>query len=135
MEHVMRDSDIERVWRLMEEVRVCMLSTWEGRRIHSRPMCAFPRREEDVIYFFSEDGARKNEEISRHPKVSLTFADTRGQKYVALSGMAQVASDRAKMRELWRAGEKIWWETLITRMSACCGSYRRRPNFGTRQAP
>ena len=46
----MADGDIDRVWELMEAIRLCTLSNWDGRRIHSRPMAALVRREEGAIH-------------------------------------------------------------------------------------
>jgi general stress protein 26 len=49
--------------------------------------------------------------IRRYPRVCLAFADTSGQKYVSVSGTARIGVDRSKMRELWRLGAKVWWES------------------------
>ena len=106
----MPDERVDRVWELMEAVGLCMLSTWDGERIHSRPMGAFIRRNEGVIHFFTDDRAHKDEEIRRHPEVCLAFADIGGQKYVSVSGTARIAADRRKIEELWSAGAKVWWE-------------------------
>jgi general stress protein 26 len=103
--------NIDRVWELMESVRFCMFSTWNGDELRSRPMGAFVRRQEGVIYFFTDVRAHKDEEIVRFPSVSLAFADTRGQKYVAVSGTAEMVSDRAKVQELWSIPTKLWWES------------------------
>src|ERR1051326_2758782 len=97
----MSDKDIARVWELMESVRLCMLLTWDGQKINSRPMGAFVRRDEGVIYFFTDERAHKEEEIRRYPQVCLAFADTHGQKYASVSGTARIGIDRDKMRELW----------------------------------
>jgi general stress protein 26 len=44
--------------------------------------------------------------------VGLAFADTRGQKYLSVSGTAEILSDRDKMKELWAIPAKVWWKTL-----------------------
>jgi general stress protein 26 len=102
---------IERVWELMESVRFCMLSTWNGRELRSRPMGAFVRREEGVIYFFTDARAHKDEEIVRFPNVCLAFADTSGQKYASVSGTAEIVSDRAIVKELWSIPTRLWWQS------------------------
>src|SRR5438132_13057393 len=89
----MPDKDIDRVWELMESVRLCMLSTWDGTEIRSRPMGAFVRRKEGAIYFFTDERAHKDDEIRRYPRVCLAFADTSGQKYVSVSGKARIGID------------------------------------------
>jgi general stress protein 26 len=107
----MSEHGIERIWELMESVRFCMFSTWNGRELRSRPMGAFVRREEGAIYFFTDARAHKDEEIARFPNVCLAFADTHRQKYVAVSGIAELVSDRAMVRELWSIPTKLWWES------------------------
>ena len=107
----MNEHGIERVWELMESVRFCMFSTWNGRELRSRPMGAFVRREEEAIYFFTDARAHKDEEIVQYPNVCLAFADTHRQKYVSVSGIAEMVSDRATVSELWSIPTKLWWES------------------------
>jgi general stress protein 26 len=107
----MAEVTIDHVWDLMESVRFCMLSTRNGTKLRSRPMGAFVQRQEGVIYFFTDVRAHKDEEIREFPKVCLAFAETGGQKYVSVSGIAEINSDRKKIKELWSIPVKIWWES------------------------
>jgi len=107
----MTDVTHDHVWNLMERVRFCMLSTWNGCSLRSRPMGAFVQRRESCIYFFTDVRAHKDEEISAYEKVCLAFADTSGQKYVSVSGRAEVLHDLQKIRELWSIPVKIWWQS------------------------
>jgi general stress protein 26 len=111
MEDRMTNQDTDQVWRLMEKIRFCMLSNWDGADLHSRPMGAFVRANESAVYFFTDDRAHKDEEIRRYPRVCLAFADTGGQKYLSVSGMAQILNDREKIRELWAVPAKVWWKS------------------------
>jgi general stress protein 26 len=43
--------------------------------------------------------------------VCVAFADTSGQKYVSISGKAQISSDRKKIEELWSIPAKVWWHS------------------------
>ena len=74
-------------------------------------MGAFVRPDENSIYFFTDDRAHKDDEIRQYPKVCLAFADTDGQKYVSVSGTAEVSRDRKKIEELWAIPAKVWWKT------------------------
>jgi general stress protein 26 len=107
----MAEVTIDHVWDLMESVRFCMLSAWNGTKLRSRPMGAFVQRQEGVIYFFTDVRAHKDEEIREFPKVCLAFAETGGQKYVSVSGIAEINSDRKKIKELWSIPVKSWWES------------------------
>lgn len=107
----MTEAAIDRIWKLMESVRFCMLSTWNGEQLRTRPMGAFVRRSEGAVYFFTDLRAHKDEEIERFPQVCVGFADPGSQKYVSVSGSAEVMSDRAKIRELWSIPAKVWWDS------------------------
>jgi general stress protein 26 len=106
-----RDGDIDRVWTLMRKISFCMLSTHDGEDIRSRPMSAHVEREEDAIYFLTDITSHKDEDIARNPNVGLAFADPGGQKFVALTGRASVSNDRAKIKELWSAPAKAFWDS------------------------
>jgi len=107
----MAEATVERAWDLMESVRFCMLSTWNGTHLHSRPMGAFVRRDENAIYFLTDVRRHKDDEIRQYPQVCVAFADTGGQKYVSVSGRAEVSSDRQKIKELWSIPAKVWWDS------------------------
>lgn len=106
----MTKPDIGRIWDLMEQVRFCMLSNWDGTRLHARPMGAFVRRKEGAIYFFTDARAHKDDEIARFPQVCVAFADPNDHSYVSVSGIAEISSDRAKIKELWAIPAKAWWK-------------------------
>ena len=107
----MAKHDVERIWELMNSISFCMFSNWDGTRLHSRPMGAFVRRDEGAIWFFTDDRVHKQAEIERYPKVCLAFADIRRQKYVSVSGTAEISADRKKIKELWSIPTKVWWKT------------------------
>lgn len=107
----MASNEVERVWDLMEKISICMLTTWDGNNLHSRPMDARSRRAENAVYFLTDARHHKDEEIARYPKLALAFADTGSQKYASVSGTAVVSNDRALIRELWEPTAKAWWDT------------------------
>jgi general stress protein 26 len=107
----MAEASVGRVWDLMESIRFCMLATWDGARLHARPMGAFVRREENAICFLADVRRHKDDEIRAFPKVCVSFADPDGQKYASVSGRAAVSNDRQRIRELWSIPAKIWWDS------------------------
>ena len=103
--------DAAKAWDLMEEVQICMLVTRDGRSLRARPMGAYVRRHEQAIYFLTDIRNHKDDEIQNSREVCLAFADTSGNSYVSVSGRAEVVDDRSKVKELWSAPAKAWWET------------------------
>jgi general stress protein 26 len=106
-----KESDVDRVWKLMEKMTFCMLSTRDGEDIRSRPMAAYVQRDENTIYFLTDADSHKDEEIVRSPNVGLAFADTGDQKNVSVIGRAEVSNDRHKIKELWSTPAKAWWDS------------------------
>ncbi|MDL2406238.1 pyridoxamine 5'-phosphate oxidase family protein [Rhizobium calliandrae] len=103
--------DAARIWDIIDKIGFCMLTTQSGRDLRARPMAAYAERVENAIYFLTDAASHKDEEIARWPNVCLTFADTKGQKYVSVSGMAEMMIDRERVEELWGTPAKAWWES------------------------
>ena len=76
-------------------------------------MSAHLERDENAIYFLTDARRHKDEEIARDPNINLSFADTGGQKYVSLTGIATVSNDRAKIRDLFSTPAKAWWDLSL----------------------
>ena len=101
---------LERIWALADKIGFCMLSTLSGGEILSRPMTAFPSRDDNVFYFLTGADSLKDEEIEDNANVGLAFADPSAQEYVSIAGTASLSNDRAKIRDLWSAPLGAWWD-------------------------
>ena len=106
-----RAETVDKVWSLAESIGICMFITWDGERQRARPVGARVRRDEHAIYFLTDEHGAKDDQIRRFPVVSLAFADTRDNDYVAITGHAEVSNDRAKIGELFGAFDEAWWES------------------------
>jgi general stress protein 26 len=104
-------NDAERVWDLMEKISICMLANWDGAELRSRPMGAFVRRKNNAVYFLTDARHHKDDDIKQYPKVCLAFADPGNQRFVSLSGHAEVSADRTAIKELWATPAKAWWDS------------------------
>lgn len=100
----------KKAWELVEKIGFCMLATRDGEDIRARPMAAHAEQDENAIYFLTDVGSHKDDEVSRRPRVCLAFADSKGQKYVSVSGAAEVSNDRERIKELWSTPAKAWWD-------------------------
>lgn len=98
-----------RVWELIHKICFCMLTTQTSDNLRARPMAAHPEPVENAIYFLTDVAGHKDDEIARWPNVCLAFADTKGQKYLSISGTAEVLNDRERIDDLWTTGAKAWW--------------------------
>lgn len=104
------EDGVSRTWALMEKITFCMLSTRTGEDIRARPMAAHVEPIENTIYFLTDAASHKDDEIERWPNVCLAFADSKGQKYVSVTGEATVSNDRDRIRDLWSTPAKAWWD-------------------------
>jgi general stress protein 26 len=105
----MSETDLDRVWDIMEDISVCMVTTHAGGKMRSRPMHAIPDRDENAIYFITDTRGAKDDEIAAAPDVCLAFADIGDNTYLSVTGTAATVRDPAKAEELWSTEAQAWW--------------------------
>jgi general stress protein 26 len=105
------ESTLSRVWEIIEQVGVCMLTTQcaDG-RLRARPLEARPDRQNDVISFVTDCGSAKEHEIEANPNVGLIFIDAKANAYLSITAKATVCRDGIKAAELWRSTDSMWWD-------------------------
>lgn len=103
--------DVDRAWELMKKIGFAMLVTHDGHKLRARPMAAHIDQENNTVYFLTDARRHKDEEIKRDPNVNLSFANASDQKYVSVTGTAEVSNDRAKIKELFSTPAKAWWDS------------------------
>ena len=64
----------------------------------------------NAIYFLTRSTANKDVEIDANANVCLAFANAGDQKYASVTGTATMSNDRAKIREIWSAFDKVWFK-------------------------
>lgn len=106
-------TDKQTAWSLIETISICMLVTHDGGgdELRARPMSAHANPDEGAIYFLTDARNHKDNEIEINENICLTFADTGGQKYVSVTGTANVSHNRSKIDELWSTPAKAWWDS------------------------
>lgn len=102
-------TDADRLWDLIEDIGVCMLTSRDGDSLRARPMHAMADREAGVIAFFADATAHKDEEIAANPDVCLAFAKPGSNEYVSVSGRAVVSNDREEIRSRWTKMTDVWF--------------------------
>jgi general stress protein 26 len=105
----MSESDLDRVWEIMEDISVCMVTTHAAGTMRSRPMHAIPDRDDGSIYFITDTRGAKDDEIAAAPDLCLAFADIGDNTYLSITGRAETIRDPAKAEELWSTEAQAWW--------------------------
>lgn len=105
------DSDFEKLKEMIKDIDFCMLSTIdENGYLHSRPMSLNSEVDEEAnLWFFTSSNSLKANEIERSPQVNASFSNPEESQYVSLSGTAELVTDRAKIKELWKPILKAWF--------------------------
>ena len=106
-----RETDLEKLRAMVKDIDFCMLTTVdENGDPHSRPMSANGDIDPNGdIWFFTAASSHKVSEISKLPKVNVSFADPDNQHYVSITGTAELVRDPKKIDELWRPEFKMWF--------------------------
>jgi general stress protein 26 len=106
-----QSDDLQRLREMVKDIDFCMLTTVdENGDLHSRPMSSNGEIDPDGdIWFFTGVSSHKVDEIARLPKVNVSFADPENQRYISVSGQAQLVRDRNKIEELWKPEFKMWF--------------------------
>lgn len=104
----MSDTPRERFQDLLEKFSTAMLvtRTADG-ELRCRPMTvAEVCKDADVLFVTSIDDG-KADDIRRDANVCVSLQ--KGQKYVSLSGTAELIQEREKIREMWNEAWKVWY--------------------------
>ena len=103
--------NLEKLREMIKEIDFCMLTTIDEQGDpHSRPMSSNGDIDRNGdIWFFTGASSQKVSEIENSPKVNVSFADPKNQRYVSVTGSAQLTRDAKKIEELWRPEFKMWF--------------------------
>jgi general stress protein 26 len=102
-------SDADRVYELINDVSVCMLTSKAGPSLRARPMHAKVDRATGTITFLTDARHHKDDEIAADPEVCLAFAKPGSEVYVSISGRAKVTDDRAAIEARFNEMAKVWF--------------------------
>lgn len=98
----------EKLWQMVRDIKIAMLTTQDGRLLRARPMECLGV-EDGVLWFFTPSSSPKAGEIAGEQQVGLAFVDKAGQNYVSISGRASIVHDREKAAALWTEEQRNWY--------------------------
>jgi general stress protein 26 len=102
------DAD-RKLWAMIKDIKVAMLTSWDGQRMHSRPMHGYQEEFAGELFFFSKLDSGKTHEVMKHDQVNLAFADIKSQTYVSVAGRAEIVVDRELMKRFWNPMASAWF--------------------------
>lgn len=104
----MTQSETGHVWEMIKDNHAALLITHDDAGMDARPMATTVRREEGAIYILANKQEDSDRQIQLDRDVVLSFQN--GASFVVVYGGAEVSEDRQKIRDLWNAFDKAWWD-------------------------
>lgn len=106
---------IQHLRKLIENIDCVMLTTVDDDgSLHSRPMSMFSDIDTDgKLWFFTFANSHKVLEIERRQQVNLSFSSPDKQRYISISGTAELVRDRNKLVEKWQPELQTWFHQGI----------------------
>jgi general stress protein 26 len=102
--------NLPKLHEIIEGIRFAMLTTidTEG-HLRSRPMSTIEIESDHELWFFTHFNSEKTHEVELNQHVNVSYADPDRQKYVSVSGRANIVRDRNKMEQYWNPIYKAWF--------------------------
>lgn len=106
-----QSDDLQKLRDMVKDIDFCMMTTIdESGDLHSRPMSANGEIDPNGdLWFFTGLSSHKVSEVSKSPRVNVSFADPQNQHYVSITGAAELVRDRKRIEELWKPEFKMWF--------------------------
>jgi general stress protein 26 len=103
-----KQNHISRAWDIIEKARIGMLTTQFAGGLRARPLAARADRNAGLIWFVTDVGGAKDDEINADQEIGLVFIDEDSRAYLSITGRASVIRDTAKAKEIWKETDDIW---------------------------
>jgi general stress protein 26 len=101
---------IKKLAKLINGIEIAMLTTEDQDGcLHSRPMATQKKDFDGSLWFFCREDSAKAAEITAHKRVNLSYASPGYDRYVSVTGTAEVVKDRAKIAEFWNLQYTAWF--------------------------
>ena len=101
---------IKKFGELVAGIQVAMLTTInkEG-KLKSRPMATQQIEHDGDLWFFTGIHSQKVDDLRKLHQVDISYSDTVKNRYVSVSGSAELVQDANKAKELWSPFYKAWF--------------------------
>ena len=102
--------DVKLLAEKIKGIRVAMMTTiHEDGTLRSRPMATLDMEFDGVLWFFTLESTPKVGEVQENPQINLSYVKPDDERYISISGTAQLVRDKQKIDELWKPFLKAWF--------------------------
>ncbi len=104
------EDSVAKLGELIKDIKIAMLTTAEADgSLRSRPMGVQQTKFDGDLWFFTGKSSGKVTEIQHNQHVNVSFAEPSDNRFVSVSGRAELIDDRSKAKELWNPFIKAWF--------------------------
>jgi general stress protein 26 len=101
---------VEQLNELIRDIKFAMFTTVHSNGSpHSRPMATRKADGDSQLWFFTDTNTDKVDAIHENNNVCVSYVDPDGQRYVSVSGTAQLLNNPEKKKEFWDPLYKAWF--------------------------
>ncbi len=116
-------TDLQTLAHMISDIDFTMMTT-AGRdgSLYSRPMSTQKIDKNNFdgeLWFFTKRDSPKVHELEENQKVNLAYAQPDKQKYISVSGLANIVTDKEKMQDLWNPVYKAWFPEGLNDPQLC----------------
>lgn len=110
-----RQKAVEDLRELIKDIHVAMMTTTASDGdLRSRPMITARQEFDGDLWFFTLDNDPKAAEIEKQPSVNLAYSDPDSDRYVSVTGKAELIRDAKKAELLWTEELREWFPVGLT---------------------
>jgi len=101
---------MKKLEEMIQDIEIAMLtSVDEDGALRSRPMATQQRPFDGELWFFTYAQSHKVLEINKDHHVNVAYAAPAKNRYVSVSGLAHLVTDKAKIHALYNPVLKAWF--------------------------
>lgn len=96
--------------QLIDAIDIAMLTTTDADgRLESRPMVTQKVPFDGTLWFFASRSSLLTACVMHHPQVNVSYIDHAKQRYVSVTGSANIVENNDKRHELWQSDFVKWF--------------------------
>jgi general stress protein 26 len=100
----------QKVWNLIKDAHSALLVTiGPDGRLDSRPMGCLQREFDDTLWFLTFRHSPKAQELFADDRVLVSYSNPAKYEYVSISGRGRMVDDKARVKDLWFEGLRVWF--------------------------
>lgn len=105
------NQQIQQLQELIQDIDYAMLTTIDNDgSLHSRPMYFNGDIDSNgTIWFFSSASSHKAFEVEHRQQVSVNFSSPNQQRFISISGTAELVKDRQEIQARWQHELETWF--------------------------